>query len=173
MSTYPLSLLVITLQIPLTIGNLILVVRQILGIVSNVTTNELIGRKKYLYLRDEQNNFHNSFDRGCAANCHQYWCVPNPDWAAIFEEDRQVCLNDTHIHHILILVYLQVSTPDNDVCSSTIMWVFNLHVFCCNSDDYYCISKGHWFRCFLKTIRMAVKMCDLPMHPLYLIWFLD
>jgi len=75
-------------QIPLFVGNAFLVFRQMLCIAANVTTNELLTRGKYSYMRRDD-SFWNSFDRGCPANCWQFWCLPRPDWAAIYLVERQ------------------------------------------------------------------------------------
>lgn len=103
------------MQIPLIIGNAFLVFRQILGVIANVTTNELIVRKKYPYLCDQSSKFHNSFDRGCASNCHQFWCEADPNWAQIYSEDRQVCVLGTlqNLSSSFTNYYMQVCDSSN------------------------------------------------------------
>ena len=83
-------------QVPLLIGNAFLVLRQLLCIAANLTTNEILSRKKYSYLRGSDGGFWNSFDRGCFANCLQFWCHSRPDWAAVYQEEQQVKIA---VHH--------------------------------------------------------------------------
>lgn len=77
------------------IGNAYLVARQLLCIAANLTTNELLTRHKYSYLRGPDGSFWNSFDRGCLSNCLQFWCHPRPDWAEVYADSQQVsrCLS--------------------------------------------------------------------------------
>lgn len=72
------------------IGNFVLVVRQLVCIAANVTTNECLVRDKYSYMMGKDGFYWNSFDRGCAANCWQFWCLPRPDWATVYLEEQQV-----------------------------------------------------------------------------------
>ena len=77
-------------QVPLTIGNSFLLLRQLLCVAANLTTNECLTRGKYSYMMTQQGSFWNSFDRGCWVNCQQFWCLPRPDWSAIYQEEQQV-----------------------------------------------------------------------------------
>ena len=84
------------MQVPLLAGNAFLVLRQLLCIAANLTTNEILSRKKYSYLRGSDGGFWNSFDRGCLANCLQFWCHSRPDWAAVYQEEQQVQIAVCH-----------------------------------------------------------------------------
>ena len=106
-------------QVPLTMGNFFLMFRSAFCIAASLTTNELIGRGRYGYmkarlvwapcaclnamvvdtlhalrvpLQDADGRHHNRFDRGPVSNCMQFWEKGWPDWAAVFEEAEQVVL---------------------------------------------------------------------------------
>lgn len=67
-----------------------MILRQLACIGANLTTNELLMRHKYSYLRRPGGEFWNSFDRGCTANCLQFWCQERPSWAEVYAEEQQV-----------------------------------------------------------------------------------
>lgn len=79
------------MQVPLFVGNAFLILRQLLCIAANVTTNECLTRGKYSYMMGEDGYFRNSFDRGCLANCWQFWCLSRPDWAEVYQQEQRVC----------------------------------------------------------------------------------
>ena len=79
------------MQVPLFVGNAFLVFRQALCIAANVTTNELLTRGRYSYMRRDD-AFWNSFDRGCVSNCWQFWFLPRPEWASIYMEEQQAIM---------------------------------------------------------------------------------
>lgn len=104
-------------QVPVTMGNSFLMFRSAFCIAASLTTNELIGRGRYGYMKarcpssacacqsipppgwyphsqvavqDADGRHHNRFDRGPISNCMQFWEKGWPDWAAAFEEAEQV-----------------------------------------------------------------------------------
>ncbi|KAK9846402.1 hypothetical protein WJX81_003101 [Elliptochloris bilobata] len=76
-------------HVPLTMGNFFLMFRSVFCIAASLTTNELIGRGRYGYMKDADGRHHNRFDRGPASNCMQFWERGWPDWAAVYEEDER------------------------------------------------------------------------------------
>lgn len=64
------------------VGTSYLVGRVFYCIAGNLTTAELLGRRKYVYLRDSEGTFFNRFDAGPAANCTEFWSNGLLDWRA-------------------------------------------------------------------------------------------
>ncbi|EFJ44081.1 hypothetical protein VOLCADRAFT_95695 [Volvox carteri f. nagariensis] len=54
--------------------------RQAFLILANLTANELINRKRYGYLQDDEGSYCNRFDRGVALNCFSFWLERKLDW---------------------------------------------------------------------------------------------
>lgn len=112
--------ILVALQVPLGIGNAFLILRQLACIAANLTTNELISRRKYSYLRAEDGGFWNPFDRGCFSNCQQFWCLPRPDWAAVYQQSRQVRNHVPGLSGCLLMRDLKNQNPREEefaVCS--------------------------------------------------------
>lgn len=64
------------------VGTSYLVGRVFYCIAGNLTTAELLGRRKYAYLRDSEGTFFNRFDAGPAANCSEFWSSGLTEWQA-------------------------------------------------------------------------------------------
>ena len=65
-------------QVPLLVGSSFLAARGLLCVLGNLTTNELLNRRRYGHLNHEVAGYCNRFDAGPLANCAQVrtaWCV--------------------------------------------------------------------------------------------------
>lgn len=79
------------------VGTSYLVARFFYCIAGNLTTAELLGRRKYAYLRDGEGAFANRFDAGPAANCVQFWSSSLQDWRAARSPAAVVRLVDAYV----------------------------------------------------------------------------
>ncbi|PNH03899.1 hypothetical protein TSOC_009980 [Tetrabaena socialis] len=69
----------------------LLAARQAFCILANLTSNELINRGRYQYLKADQGDYSNRFDRGPLRNCFGFWLERNPDWWAQYDAgDREM-----------------------------------------------------------------------------------
>lgn len=66
----------------MTCGTLYLVFRFTYCICGNLTTAELLNKRKYAYLRDPEDGFCNRFDQGMTANCITFWTSGEKQWRA-------------------------------------------------------------------------------------------
>jgi len=78
------------LMTPILGGTAFLAGRMVLCIASNLTTNELILRRRFDYLKAADGSFYNPFDRGPAANCAQFFAAKRPDWYAVYSERKDL-----------------------------------------------------------------------------------
>ncbi|PSC69063.1 S-acyltransferase 23 [Micractinium conductrix] len=81
---WPGTLLAFFIVIPIFCGTTFLLARQAFCVAANLTTNELILRRKYGYLQARDNSYCNPFDNGLAANCGQFWSEARPDWYSLY-----------------------------------------------------------------------------------------
>ena len=74
------------------VGNILLVCRQLAGIVANLTANEMLARQRYAYLFGHDGRYLNLFDQGPMRNFAQWASSEHPDWDALYAARQQVCL---------------------------------------------------------------------------------
>lgn len=79
------------MQVPLVIGNVLLVCRQLAGIAANLTANEMLARQRYPYLFGSDGRYLNLFDQGPVRNFAQWASRERPDWDALYAARQQVC----------------------------------------------------------------------------------
>ncbi|EFN58648.1 hypothetical protein CHLNCDRAFT_140901 [Chlorella variabilis] len=70
-------------------GTSFLLARQALCVAGSLTTNELLMRHKYGYLKAADHSYKNPFDEGPASNCVQFWGEARPDWYALYIKRQQ------------------------------------------------------------------------------------
>ncbi|KAK9814386.1 hypothetical protein WJX72_004988 [[Myrmecia] bisecta] len=92
---HPGKMLLTLVQVPLVVGNGFLILRACVLTAANLTTNELLLRKRYEYLKGPDGKFWNRFDRGPVQNCLQFWFERQPDWATEFSKGNQVLPDGT------------------------------------------------------------------------------
>ena len=70
------------------IGTLFLTGRQLLYITANLTVNEMINRKRYVYLKSMDGSYWNPFDEGPLHNCLAFWSGPDTNWYAKYSSRK-------------------------------------------------------------------------------------
>jgi hypothetical protein len=69
----------------------LLATRQAFCIAANLTTNEMINRWKYDYLKAEDGSYWNPFDQGVPSNCLHFWGgSADADWYRIYTERKDL-----------------------------------------------------------------------------------
>ena len=70
-------------------GTGFLALRQVFNIVANMTTNEVIGRRKYAHFKSPATGaFFNPFDQGVGQNCVLFWQEERPSWYEMYAERK-------------------------------------------------------------------------------------
>ncbi|KAF6254067.1 DHHC palmitoyltransferase-domain-containing protein [Scenedesmus sp. NREL 46B-D3] len=86
-------LLLLLLQLPSLLVSCSLLLRALALAAANLTVNEWLNRRRYLYLQ-HQAGFCNRFDRGPAHNCWEFWAGPSVvDWWAAWQDGEQELLS--------------------------------------------------------------------------------
>ena len=68
---------------------LFLVGRQLFGLLGNMTTNEIICRRRYEHFKAPDGTFLNPFDQGPLTNCIVFWQEERPDWYEVYSKTRE------------------------------------------------------------------------------------
>ncbi len=76
----------------MTCGTAYLVFRFTYCICGNLTTAELLNKRKYAYLRDAADGFCNRFDDGVGVNCVEFWTSGVKQWREARAAAAVVCL---------------------------------------------------------------------------------
>ncbi|KAL4457408.1 hypothetical protein ABPG75_012273 [Micractinium tetrahymenae] len=87
---WPGTLLTSLVVLFICLGTTFLLLRQCLCAAANLTTNELLLRHKYGYLKAADHTFLNPFDEGPAANCVQFWSEARPDWYSLYVQRQHL-----------------------------------------------------------------------------------
>ncbi|KAK9844454.1 hypothetical protein WJX74_002731 [Apatococcus lobatus] len=86
---HPGKMLLTLIQVPLVVGNALLVCRQAAGIAANLTANEMLARQRYAYLFGHDGRYLNLFDQGPLRNLAQWARPEHPDWDVLYAARQQ------------------------------------------------------------------------------------